>query len=437
MDTSEYEKRKTLVHLIRSGQNVAEAAREVGRSRSWGNKWWGRFCAKRDWEALRDRPRTPKRQPRKLADQVRQAIRRARSELEAEAQEKDDLGYIGAPAIVARLREWQVQPLPSISSIERELRRAGMVKPRQKSASVEIHYPHLQPSRPHQLNQADILPRYLSGGTAIACFNAIDVVSRYPSGRQYASRTAQNACEFLWSVWQEQGLPDYQQVDNESCFSGGFTHAGALGKVIRLALLVGTQLVFSPVYHPESNGYVERFHQDYARFVWKKEFLSDLPAVRQRSALFYRNYRASRHHSQLQGHSPSETHLSHSARTIPPGFHLPERLPLTAGQVHFMRAVDEHRRVKVLNMEWEVPNAQPHQGVWVTLNLAPSGATLSVFDAAPDAPKRTCLAKHPFPLKEEVVPLAKEFQPTPQLPAWFDLLRRALGYGRYRLSTMS
>jgi transposase InsO family protein len=58
-------------------------------------------------------------------------------------------------------------------------------------------------------------------------------------------------------------LAKYTQIDNESCFSGGFTHPGVLGKVLRLGLYVGTELVFSPFRHPESNGYVERFHQDY------------------------------------------------------------------------------------------------------------------------------------------------------------------------------
>lgn len=438
MDPSEYETRKTLVHLVRSGTSVAQAAKELGRSRAWGHKWWRRFAAGQDWEALRDRPRTPRRQPKKLPEQVCQAIRRARSELEAEAQEKDRLGYVGAYAIQARLKEKNLSPLPSISSIERELRKAGMVRVRKKKEPVDIHYPHLHPTRPHQLNQADILPRYLTGGAAIACFNAIDVVSRYPSGRQYNQRTAANACDFLWSVWQEQGIPDYQQIDNEGCFSGGFTHAGVLGQVIRLGLWVGTQLVFSPFYHPESNGTVERFHQDYADFVWKKEELPDLAAVKQRSALFFHNYRLSRHHSQLQGHAPSEIHRAHPAlRRIPAGFQLPKRLPLTAGQVHFIRAVDEQRQVKVLNLRWKVPQAQPRQGVWVTLRITLHGATLLVFDAAPDAAKRTCLAQYPFPLKEKVVPLAKEFQPQRQPPAWFDLTVRACAHIFAWLSTMS
>ena len=436
MDTSHCQERKTLIHLIRGGLGVTRAAQMLGRSRAWGYKWWGRF-QRQGWEALRDRPRTPRRQPRRLPDQVYQAIRQVRSELEAEAQQPDQLDYIGAFAIRARLQALKVSPLPSISSIERELRRAGLVKPRHKAVPVAVDYPHLCPTRPQQVNQADILPRHLSGGVAVACFNAIDVVSRYPSGRQYATRSADHACQFLCAVWQEQGIPDYQQVDNDSCFSGGTRHPGVLGKVVRLALLVGTQLVFTPFYHPESNGLVERFHQEYARFVWQKGTLADLSAVHQRSALFLQHYRTSRHHRQLQGRSPTECHTVRSGRQMPAGFSLPQRLPVTAGQVHFIRAVDEHRQVKVLNLKWAVPRAQPRQGVWVTLTLTPQGASLAIFDAAPDAPRRTCLAQYPFPLKEKVVPLAKTFWPKrPHQRGWADLASQLLTHCLHRLSTM-
>lgn len=137
MDTSEYEKRKALVHLVRSGASVAQAAKELGRSRAWGHKWWKRFEGGQNWEALRDRSRRPRRQPKKLAEPVCQAIRQARSELEAEAQEKDRLGYAGAYAIQARLKEKNLSPLPSISSIERELRKAGMVRVRKKKQAVQ------------------------------------------------------------------------------------------------------------------------------------------------------------------------------------------------------------------------------------------------------------------------------------------------------------
>ena len=431
------ELRRTLVHLVRSGEKIAKAAEDVGRSRAWGYRWWKRYAERQDWQALESRSRRPHYSPRQLSAETYRLIRQARSELEAEAQDSQRLGYIGASAVRERLQEYGVEAVPSVSSIERELRRAGMTRPRTQQAVPDIHYPRLQPSRPHQLIQADILPRCLSGGAETACFNAVDVVSRYASGRQYAQRTAANACDFLWQVWQEQGLPEYQQVDNEDCFSGGHTHPNVLGRVIRLALYCGVQLVFSPFYHPASNGYVERFHQEYARFVWRKDYLPDLAAVRQRSALFFTLYRQSRHHAELQGQSPASLHAAASARrTLPPDLRLPNKLPLTAGQVHFMRAVDANRQVKVLDSLWDVPTAQPGQGVWVTLHLSPCSAVLSVFDDAPGAPQRTCLAKHPFPLKEEVQPLQPAFR-TPAPAARFSWLDWLLKPWRLKPSTMS
>lgn len=295
MNTPSLTERQLLIRLVRSGYSVTEAAQALGRSPSWGTKWYQRFAVHQDWEALADRSRRPHHQPRRCPEAIRQAIRRVRSELEGAAQGADTLGYIGAQAIWVRLQEEGVEPLPSVSTIERELRRAGLVKPPRPKA--EIVYPALTPQRPHELIQADILLRSLCGGMEVACFNAIDVVSRYASGRQFERRTAANARAFLWAVWQEQGLPLYQQVDNEDCFSGGHTHPYVLGQVVRLALYCGVQLVFSPVYHPQSNGWVERLHQEYAAFVWDKVHHADLASVRQRSALFFSLYRTNRSHS--------------------------------------------------------------------------------------------------------------------------------------------
>jgi hypothetical protein len=165
-------------------------------------------------------------------------------------------------------------------------------------------------------------------------------------------------------VWPELGVPDYNQVDNESCFSGGFTHPYVLGKVLSLALLVGTELVFSLVYHPESNGTVERFHQDYDCNVWKKIELPDLQAVRDYSPIFYNAYRNHRHHSTLNGKSPAEIYLARPSHRLPTSFTDFAKLPLTTGKVHFMRRVNQDKQVHILNVDWEVPQANPDQGVW-------------------------------------------------------------------------
>jgi len=436
-EQADLEDRKVLIHLLNSGKKPREAAQELGRSRAWAYKWKNRFDQD-GWTGLQAHSRVPQHVPGRTSTEIRQEIVRIRSELEAEAEDKDSLGYIGADAIYGRLLLGGIQSPPAVSTIERILRQAGKTKPRLPQAEKEVMYPHLKPNGVHQLTQVDIVPHYLTGGESIACFNSIDVVSRYPAGKQYASKRSGDAMDFLLRTWRELGFSDYLQMDNESCFSGGYKHPGVIGKVVRLALYVGVQPVFSPFYHPESNAFVERFHQDYLDFVWKKEHLEDLAAVRQRSALFFPNYRNSHHHSALGGRAPLEIHRTVPARKLPFGFSPPNPLPITAGQVHFLRAADENRNVLILNKVWSAGLGVPDQGVWATLSLKPGGATLRIYNAAPDAQKRRCLAEHPFPLKEPVVPLLPQFDPKQaRLPWWQTALASLFKHPSLTPSTMS
>ena len=436
-EQTDYADRKSLIHLLNSGEKPREAAQELGRSPAWAYNWKNRY-EQDGLDGLRGRSRAPKHIAWSTPTEIRQEILRIRSELEVEAENKDNLGYIGADAIYGKLRSAGITPLPAVSTIERLLRQAGRTKPRPPQMEKEVIYPHLKPTATHQLTQVDIVPHYLTGGQSIACFNSLDVVSRYPAGKQFANKRSVDAAEFVLHTWRELGLSEYLQMDNESCFNGGYKHPGVIGKVVRLALYAGVQPVFSPFYHPESNAFVERFHQDYSGFVWKKEHLEELAAVRQRSALFFPNYRNSHHHSALRGQSPMEIHRAVPARKLPFGFSLPNPLPITAGQVHFLRAVDEKRSVLILNKVWSAGLGVPDQGVWATLSLKPSGATLRIYDAAPDAPKRRCLAEHPFPLNEPVVPLQSQFaRKQTGLTWWHSLLAGIFKRPALTPSTMS
>lgn len=223
----------------------------------------------------------------------------ARSELEAAAATEAALKYIGAAAVRAHLEKKSVNPFPSPASIERVLRAAGLTKGQAGPGPEKIVYPRLRPTQAHTLIQVDIVPHYLLGGEAVACFNALDVVSHYPTGQALAQRRAQDAVAFLIHVWQEIGWAQYTQVDNEGCFSGGFTHKGVFGQVLRLALWVGTELVFGPVRHPESNGTIERFHQDHDAHVWAT-LLKNRTHVNACSPVFFQKYRHSGHQAKLR-----------------------------------------------------------------------------------------------------------------------------------------
>ena len=203
------------------------------------------------------------------------------------------------------------------------------------------------------------------------------------------------------------GVPTYTQVDNEGCFSGGHTHAHVLGKAVRLALTVGTQLLFSPFYHPQSNAYIERFHQDYNLHVWDNTYLENHQAINAQAEHFYQLYRQRLDHSAIEGVSPAQLH-GEPCRQLTSTFNPQHPLPLRTGKVHFMRRVDSQGNIKVLNAEWTVPNFDSTKGVWVTLDLQLSGADLFVYDAAPDTAERQQLASYPFPINDPILPWSEK-----------------------------
>ena len=401
--------RHSLIHLLRSGHTPAEAAQELGYCLSWAYKWRGRFNAA-EWDGLKSQSRAPDHHPTRSSQKTARKILEMRTELEEAANKPNALSYIGASAIRGQMLErcWKI--IPSISTIEKVLREAGVTKPRQTQTAPTPVYPRIHAEQPHQLTQMDNVPHYLSGGQLVNCFNAIDVVSRYPDGKQSERKSTDEVLDFCLKTFQSIGISEYTQMDNESSFNGGRTHPYVVGRVPRLMLLVGTELIYSPFYHPESNAFVERFHQDYSQNVWEKVHLQSLPHVQHTSARFFGRYRLSRHHSELDGQSPASLHFANPPRLLPTDFVLPKPLPITEGKIHFMRAVSNDQTIPVFNVSWSTGLAQPHQGVWATLFLTTRGARLCIYDQAPNMPKRRCFANHPFPLSEPVLPLSEAFQ---------------------------
>ena len=117
------EERRRSIHLLRAGQRVKAVAEELGRTTRWVRKCRKRYQTE-GWEGLKDRSRRPHRLARQTTEANKQAIRKARSELEAEAAEGKGLKYIGGQAIRTRLKEQGVRPMPSIATIERVIRAA-------------------------------------------------------------------------------------------------------------------------------------------------------------------------------------------------------------------------------------------------------------------------------------------------------------------------
>src|SRR5262249_8060497 len=109
-----FESRCRIVQLIVAGVSPQAAAAACGASRATGYRLWAR-CRAGGWEALHDRPSTPKRQPRRLAHEVEAEILAWREQLRA------------GPAVIAAILE---RPISTVGKVLRRAGRSRLSRPR-------------------------------------------------------------------------------------------------------------------------------------------------------------------------------------------------------------------------------------------------------------------------------------------------------------------
>src|SRR6266511_4372353 len=129
-----FESRCRLVSLVLAGESPGAAAAACGASRATGYRLWGRY-REGGWAALTDRPPVPRRQPRRLPQELEQRILAAREY--AKAGPLVVAGQLGLPA----------------STVWKVLRRYGVSRLRQPARGPITRY---ERSRPGELVHVDI-----------------------------------------------------------------------------------------------------------------------------------------------------------------------------------------------------------------------------------------------------------------------------------------
>jgi hypothetical protein len=136
--------------------------------------------------------------------------------------------FCGNQAIQWKLIDREVQPVPSLSTIGRILkrrelthRRTGRYTPKGKK------YPDLPTLLPDQTQQIDMVgPCYLAGPIKFYSLHAVDTSINRCGIEPITSRAAQSilSAVYVYAVWMRMGIPDNLQVDNEVSFYGSPTH---------------------------------------------------------------------------------------------------------------------------------------------------------------------------------------------------------------------
>jgi hypothetical protein len=378
--STEIEQRQRAMRLRLAGERVEHICTKLERSRSWFYKWWQRYCT-HGMDGLREHSRAPQHVPRQTSDEVCEAIRQIRKRLMQRRGPQARYRLAGAPTIRRELEGLGYTPLPSLRTIERVIQQAHYTNPafRTQPPSSAPEYPSPRARASNQVHQLDLVgPRYLKGSHARYYF--LDYKDVYDLTPHLGFQRAPNldmVLEFVVQVWQRLGLPRYLQVDNDRLFSGTGRWSGSLNRFIRLALLVGVELVFIPEGEPFRNGCVEHFNG------WFQERLLSIqlhrPAQVRRELHTLMDICFREHvHAQRGFQTSQQLRRSLHPRRLPANFdHHRQRMPIAVGKITFMRKVRRSGRITILGVKVFVGKRKA--GHYVRAVLYTRTATLKIY----------------------------------------------------------
>jgi putative transposase len=402
-DQSEARQRRLAVLLYRAGTSVKSIVERLKRSRSWVYKWIT-YRAQHPWTRFRSGSRAPHHHPNQAPVVTERRVLRIRDQLVRHTVPRLRFAGVGARAIQREYRK-RFGPPPSLSTIQRILDRNHRTS--RAARSRKVYRPHPSAEYPNAVQATDIITRWIVGGVVVQTFNTVDVYSNDVGSTTHASKSAAEACQHLFYVWKTLGVPDLAQFDNESAFSGG-RHPRVIGRVVRLCLYFGIQVLFIPLGEATYNWPVEIFNELWAKQFWNRHRFSrrrDVPRAQRSFLDWYRtDYIAPR-----QSDTPARLRRGYRIHRLPARWaeNLPAPLPLCAGQIHAARLVSDTGYVSFLNEFIRVGKHYRGRYVWLTLDTAHQCLTIW-YQVRAEAEWRQ-LKELDYPLGDPVIPVPKQF----------------------------
>jgi transposase len=409
--------RSLAIEWYQHGTPFTTICQRLGRSRQWLSRWLRRFRTGGS-AALVDRSRRPHHFKAETPRPLVQRILALRIELEQHRTRRTRFRGVGASEI-QDLLQLERRRAPSLSTIERVLRRHHVRARRARRHGGGQPYPWPRATRAGDLQQTDLVgPRYLSGPRGTTRFysiHTIAIVGRGTWASQVRYKTADALCAHCVEAWGWLGLPRLSQIDNEMAATGGGKHAYGVSLVARIHLLLGVHVIFLPFGEPGRNPFVESFNASWQKYVLRHT-CSDLRAIRRVSRAHWRFYHEQKIHRALRrsvegARRPGEWLQLHrrELRALPSGFTLASyrdprgrlQLPIGRGRVSWIQKVDADGHITI--------NARPYlvgkrfTGHYVQATLFTHREQVVVFDV-----QRHRVKSFAFPLRERpVAPLVR------------------------------
>ena len=374
---NDFELRCRAFELAEAGWRTGAIAQELGRSPRWVRKWVRRYESEGE-KGLEDRSRRPKRSPNRLDDATRGEILRVRAELK-----KHRHANVGATAIRAKMQRVRVvAEVPSEASIKRVLRDAGVTrayrKKRRSTGSI-LGLPTI--TRGGIWQQADwIQDRWLPGAIKYQSLQISDVGSDMVSSDQYYRRTVYNAvCHLIGQAWPTMSIPYATGTDNAFARSSHPDNPWTLW--VKILLMFGVEVIVSPPNTLGFTNHVENINglwQDRTINRWHYSTIDELRADTKLFIDWANNERAILDTNVHDTPYPAEhiAAITDQLRWLPNGFDLntyigsggANTLPIAKGRVTFLRHIDEHHTITIVQTHWRVPESLP-QGALVVAGI--------------------------------------------------------------------
>jgi transposase len=408
------------------GETVTEVARRTDRSRQWVYNTLKRYQAG-GRDGLAPRSRAPHRVHNRTAEEVEEAVVRIRQTILA--GEDPILRYAGIGAAVIRSELKRIGlAAPSPRTVNRILKRRGIQQPRHRKPERKLpkDYPWPQVDQPNALHLFDFVTRVPEGGSRFYGCHLLDQARRWPYLEAIPNKTSLLVSQFLVNAWQAIGFPHGIQMDNDVVWRGSSSAVRTFSHIVRLCLAVGAEVIFTPPYTPEANPIIESFNGVWASNFWQRTTFTDLDHVQQELPNFQTYYRLRHPLAEFEERKPVELAPDFQPTLLPENFdlHLLERIPLTAGRIHFLCFVDQRATFRILNEKWTLPVELANKTIRATVDTGKE--QLRVYHQASSTEAPDLVYTWDYPLGEIVHPLAPAFiRPKPLF--WPELSHSADG----------
>ena len=287
--------RLVITSVVVEGRSKSEVARDYGLSRRWVQKLVARYAEEGE-VALVPRSRRPRTSPQAISNDVENEIVEWRKHLVEEGLDA------GAATIAYHLGR-RHDPVPSISTIWRVLRRRGFVVP-QPHKRPRSSFVRFCAEMPNERWQADITHWSLGDGTEVEILNMIDDHSRLAvASRAQISFKAADVVATFAAAGARYGLPASLLTDNAAVFTGSYRGLGWVALERQLVGL-GISLRHSRPYHPQTCGKVERFHQTLKRWLARQPRVATVAELQAELDRFVAYYNHCRPHRALGRRTP-------------------------------------------------------------------------------------------------------------------------------------